>query len=72
MICRKIKISFPGALGPESSIVGRGALKGTAVRGVKSKFITIPGAGHGFRDGDAERAMRELVTWFEDHLVAAN
>lgn len=40
--------------------------------GVKSKFITIPGAGHGFRDQDAERAMSELVAWFEEHLVAAN
>ena len=40
--------------------------------GVKSKFITIPGAGHDFRDGDAERAMSELVAWFEEHLVAAN
>ena len=40
--------------------------------GVKSKFITIPGAGHGFRDGDAERAMSELVAWFEAHLIAAN
>jgi acetyl esterase/lipase len=36
---------------------------------VKSKFITLPGAGHGFRDGDAEKAQAALVAWFEETLT---
>jgi acetyl esterase/lipase len=35
---------------------------------IKSKFITLPGAGHGFRDGDAAKAQAALVEWFEDTL----
>jgi|WetSurSiteA1Bulk_404760.scaffolds.fasta_scaffold07760_2 dienelactone hydrolase len=38
--------------------------------GVKSKFVTIPGADHGFVGGDADRAMLETVSWFEEHLGA--
>ena len=36
---------------------------------VKTDFITIPGAGHGFRDEDAKRAMAATVNWFEQTLV---
>ena len=35
---------------------------------IKSNFITLPGAGHGFRDADAEKAQASLVAWFEDTL----
>jgi len=36
---------------------------------VKTDFITIPGAGHGFRGEDAKRAMAATVNWFEQTLV---
>ena len=36
---------------------------------VKTDFITIPGAGHGFRGEDAKRAMAATVSWFEQTLV---
>lgn len=36
---------------------------------VKSDFITIPGADHGFRGEDAKRAMAATVSWFEQALV---
>ena len=36
---------------------------------VKTKFITIEGAGHGFRGDDAKRASDALVSWFEKHLT---
>ena len=35
---------------------------------VKTKFITIEGAGHGFSGDDAKRASDALVSWFEKHL----
>jgi hypothetical protein len=35
---------------------------------IKSKFITLPGAGHGFRDADAVKAQNALVEWFEETL----
>jgi acetyl esterase/lipase len=35
---------------------------------ITSKFITLPGAGHGFRDADAEKAQAALVAWFEETL----
>jgi acetyl esterase/lipase len=35
---------------------------------IKSNFITLPGAGHGFRDADAQKAQAALVAWFEDTL----
>ena len=35
---------------------------------IKSNFITLPGAGHGFRDADAAKAQAALVAWFEDTL----
>ena len=36
---------------------------------VKTDFITIPGADHGFRGEDAKRAMAATVNWFEQALV---
>ena len=36
---------------------------------VKTDFITIPGAGHGFKGEDAKRAMAATVSWFEQTLV---
>jgi dipeptidyl aminopeptidase/acylaminoacyl peptidase len=36
---------------------------------VKTDFITIPGAGHGFRGDDLKRAMDATVAWFEQTLV---
>jgi acetyl esterase/lipase len=35
---------------------------------IKSNFITLPGAGHGFRDADAQKAQAALVAWFEETL----
>ncbi|MEW6130329.1 MAG: alpha/beta hydrolase [Acidobacteriota bacterium] len=36
---------------------------------VKTDFITIPGAGHGFRGEDAKRASAAMVAWFEQTLL---
>ena len=36
---------------------------------VKTDFIIIPGADHGFRGEDAKRAMAATVSWFEQTLV---
>ncbi len=36
---------------------------------VVSKLIVLEGAGHGFRGEHAERAVDELVAWFEKHLT---
>ncbi len=36
--------------------------------GVKTKFVKIPGAGHGFAGKDADQALMETVSWFEEHL----
>jgi acetyl esterase/lipase len=36
---------------------------------VKTEFITIPGAGHGFRGDDAKRATGLMVNWFEQTLL---
>ncbi|MFP6582856.1 MAG: alpha/beta hydrolase [Candidatus Hydrogenedentota bacterium] len=35
---------------------------------VTTDFITIPGAGHGFRGDDADVAMRAVIGWFDEHL----
>jgi acetyl esterase/lipase len=35
---------------------------------IRSNFITLPGAGHGFRDSDAQKAQTALVAWFEETL----
>lgn len=31
-------------------------------------FITIEGAGHGFKDEDGKRAISAVVAWFDEHL----
>jgi acetyl esterase/lipase len=36
---------------------------------IKSNFVTLPGAGHGFRGGDAEKAQALLVDWFVQTLA---
>ena len=36
---------------------------------VKSEFITIAGAGHGFQGEDAKRASAAMVSWFEQTLL---
>ena len=36
---------------------------------VKTEFITIPGAGHGFRGEDSKKATAAMVTWFEQTLL---
>lgn len=36
---------------------------------VKTEFITLPGADHGFRGEDAKRAMSATVNWFEQTLL---
>ena len=36
---------------------------------VKTDFITIPGAGHGFRGEDAKKATAAMVSWFEQTLL---
>lgn len=35
---------------------------------VKTSFVTIPGAGHGFQNEDAKRATALMVAWFEQTL----
>jgi acetyl esterase/lipase len=35
---------------------------------IKSDFITLPGAGHGFRDADAAKAQAALVAWFDQTI----
>jgi acetyl esterase/lipase len=36
---------------------------------IDSNFITLPGAGHGFRDADADKARDALLAWFERTLA---
>ncbi len=36
--------------------------------GVKTDFVTIAGAGHGFQDEDAKRSNALMVAWFEQTL----
>lgn len=36
---------------------------------VVSEFITIPGAGHGFRGADAEQAAAARLDWFKKYLL---
>ncbi|MEX0618947.1 MAG: alpha/beta hydrolase [Pseudohongiellaceae bacterium] len=36
--------------------------------GVTSEFITLPGAGHGFRGEDAQAAAAARLDWFKRHL----
>jgi acetyl esterase/lipase len=37
--------------------------------GIKSEFITLPGAGHGFRGDDAAKAGAAMMKWFEETLA---
>ena len=36
---------------------------------VTTEFITIPGAGHGFRGEAAKQANAAMVSWFENTLL---
>ena len=36
--------------------------------GVEVELLTLEGAGHGFKGGDAEKAEQALFTFFEKHL----
>jgi acetyl esterase/lipase len=36
---------------------------------VDAKLVTLQGAGHGFKDKDAETAEREMLAWFDSHLL---
>jgi dipeptidyl aminopeptidase/acylaminoacyl peptidase len=36
-----------------------------------AKLVTLQGAGHGFKDKDAETAEREMLAWFDSHLRPA-
>lgn len=36
---------------------------------IKSEFITLPGAGHGFRGADAQNAQAALLAWFLQTLT---
>jgi acetyl esterase/lipase len=38
---------------------------------VDAKLVTLQGAGHGFKDKDAETAEREMFAWFDSHLRPA-
>jgi acetyl esterase/lipase len=37
--------------------------------GVKSEFVTLPGAAHGFRGADAERSDALMLAWFSATLI---
>lgn len=37
--------------------------------GVKSEFITLPGAGHGFRGDDSAKAGAAMAAWFKETLA---
>jgi dipeptidyl aminopeptidase/acylaminoacyl peptidase len=50
--------------------LGKAMYQATLKAGVKSKFVTIQGAGHGFTGKDDDRAMQEAISWFEEHLGA--
>jgi len=36
---------------------------------VATRFLLLPGAGHGFQGSDAEVAIEAARSWFQDHLV---
>jgi acetyl esterase/lipase len=36
---------------------------------VTNKLIVFENAGHGFQKADMQKAMSEMVTWFEQHLI---
>jgi acetyl esterase/lipase len=37
--------------------------------GIKSEFVTLPGAAHGFRGADAEKSNALMLGWFEQTLL---
>lgn len=39
--------------------------------GVEAELLTLPGAGHGFKGADEERAEARLLAFFQEHLGAA-
>jgi acetyl esterase/lipase len=39
-------------------------IKALEANHIKSNFITLPGAGHGFRGADQEKAQAALLSWF--------
>ncbi len=47
-------------------------IKALQENGIKSDFITLPGAGHGFRGADAEKAQAALLAWFTQTLTPTN
>lgn len=55
----------------DKDFVNQGELMYQALQeaGVESKFVVIPGAGHGFEGEDAELALTEAMSWFEEHLA---
>ena len=40
--------------------------------GVRTEFVTIPGAGHGFQGADAARASALMLDWFSQTLLKKN
>lgn len=48
----------------------RNLFKALQEKGVVSEFITLPGAGHGFRGEDADKAAAARLKWFREHLSA--
>lgn len=50
-------------------IQGKSMYQALQAAGVRSKLVIIPGAGHGFEGEDAELALTEAVSWFEEHLA---
>jgi len=43
-------------------------IKALKEKGITSDFVTIPGAGHGFRDADLTQAQGLLLAWFDKTL----
>jgi acetyl esterase/lipase len=41
-------------------------------KSIRSKFVTLPGAGHGFRDADLEKAQALTLEWFQQTLAGKN
>jgi len=52
-----------------SIIEGESMFQALQEAGVESKFVIIPGGGHGFEGEDADHALTEATSWFEEHLV---
>jgi pimeloyl-ACP methyl ester carboxylesterase len=50
-------------------IEGESMFQALQKAGVESKFVIIPGAGHGFEGEDADHASTEAISWLEEHLA---